>query len=722
MALAQLNRVTLTGVDQPELIDAIDTTSALFRMLGAKPMLGRPLLPEDDKPGKTPVVVLSWRLWQRLFGGQSQLAGKTIQLDGKPFAVAGVLPPDFVLNTEVMPAEARLDKLDVFRPLPLTEGLLRQRGDENYNIMARLKPSVSLKRAQAEVDAIAGRIRDKDKRDRTFGMSVVGLRDQVVGDVRRALLVMLGSVALVLLIACANVANLLLTRAVGRRKEIAVRAALGAGGARIARQLLTESVLLSLVGGAAGLIAAGWILELVRAMNPGNIPGLERIHMDGAVLAFTFGISLATGVLFGLAPAWSALNVDLNTALKSGGRGGGSEGGLVLGRNRLRGSLVICEVALSLILLTGAGLLVRSFVQLRGVSPGFSADHVLTMQVSLVGPQKREDFPAFRQKMEQFDHAVRERVLGLPGVTAEGVVSGLPLTSSVGWGLINVEGFTPRPGQELQVDLRDASPDYFRAMGIPLRAGRFFSEREYNDNAAIVDERFAHRFWPQESAVGKHLWFDDPRKPIEIVGVVGTVRQDSLAAESKISVYFSALDAANRYLAVRTTSEPASLAKAVVREVRSAEPGAVIYDVRTMRDRVSDSLARQRFATLMLGAFAAFALLLATVGIYAVMSNLVSQSTRDIGLRMALGARPENIVGLVLRQGMGLAALGIAAGLAGALPLTGAMSGLLFGVAPRDAATFCAVALLMAGVAFAATVIPARRAASLDPVTALREE
>jgi predicted permease len=426
-----MNRFTLTGLDRPELVDCVETTSALFRMLGAKPLLGRLLLPEDDQAGNAPVAVLSYRLWQRFYGSDSKLAGKTISLNGKPLAIAGVLPPDFLLNTEIMPAEVKLDKLDVFVPLHLVAEQVESRYDENYNIMVRLKPGVSVRQAQADVDAIAGRIRDKDKRDKTFGMSVIGLQDQVLGDVRRTLLVMLGAVALVLLIACANVANLLLTRAAGRQREIAIRAALGAGGARIAWQLLIESVLLALMGGAAGLIVARGTLDAVRTLNPGNIPGLERIHIDGAALAFTFGISLATGVLFGLVPAWRALKVDLNTALKSGGRH--ADGGLRIGRHRLRGLLVISELALSLILLTAAGLLIQSFVRLQNVWPGFSYEHVLTMEINVLAPRKPEEFPAFREAEARADREIRTRVMRLPGVEAEGVVSGLPLTGSVGW-------------------------------------------------------------------------------------------------------------------------------------------------------------------------------------------------------------------------------------------------------------------------------------------------
>ncbi len=720
MALAQSRSFTLAGREQPERIDGMRGQSCLLRMFGAKPLLGRLLLPEEDQPGKPAVAILSDRLWKRLFNSDPAIVGKSITLNGNPFTVAGVLQRGFVLNAEVMPSEGPMDKVDVFLPLPLGGDAVNRRGDENYNILVRLKPGVSMAQAQADIDVIANRIREKDKRDRTFGMDVVGLQEQVVGDVRRALLVLLGSVTLVLLIACANVANLLLTRAAGREKEVAIRTALGAGWQRLVRQLLTESVLLAVLGGAAGLAVAQAGIYVVRAINPGNIPRLEDIGINGTVLAFTFGVSLATGILFGVAPAWRAVKVDLNTSLKAGGRSGQSDGGLGLARHRLRGLLVVSELALSLMLLIGAGLLVRSFVRLQGVPPGFNADHVLTMQVAATGPKYREDKPVVR-----FYQEIESRIARLPGVKAEGVVSVLPLTGSVGWGGINVEGYTPPPGQELQVDLRTASTDYFRAMEIPLRRGRFFSERDTADKpqVVIIEEKFAERFWPHEDPIGKHLWFD-PKKPFTIVGVVGVVKQYGLDTDGKIATYFPQQQNPDNgpYLVARVAGDPAALSGAVVREIHAVDPSVAVYGIRTMQDRLYDSLARQRFASTMLGAFAAFALLLAAVGIYGVMSYLVSQSTHDIGVRVALGARPGNIVGLVVRQGMELAAIGIAAGLAGAAALTRVMAGLLFGVSATDAATFCAVAGILAAAAFAATVIPARRATGVDPMVALREE
>ncbi len=721
MALAGSRTFVLTGRERAERIFGARTQSSLLEMLGAKPLVGRLLLPEEDKPGKPDVVVLSERVWKRLFNSDPVIVGKTIVLDGNPFTVAGVLQGGFVLTAEVMPSEIPMDKMDIFAPLPLGPDAEKNRGDENYNIMVRLKPGVSVQKAQADIDGIASRIREKDKRDASFGMHVVGLQEQVVGDVRRALLVLLGSVGLVLLIACANVANLLLTRAAGREKELAIRTALGAGWQRLARQLFTESVFLGLLGGAAGLLVAQLSIYLVRAMNPGNIPRLEDITINDAVLVFTLGVSLATGILFGVAPVWRAVKVDLNTSLKAGGRSGQSDGGLHLRRHSVRGLLIVSELTLSLILLIGAGLLIRSFVRLQSVPPGFTTDHVLTMEVAAAGPKYRDD-----KAVINFYKEFESRVAHLPGVVAEGVVSALPLTGEVGWGRIHVEGYTPPPGQELQADIRVASTDYFRTMEIPLRKGRFFTEDDNADKpqVVVIDEKFARRFWPDSDPIGKHLWGWDPKKPVTIVGVVGVVKQYGLETDGKIATYFPQQQYSDprMFLAVRTSSEAAGLSSAVVRQIHAVDPDVVVYEIRTMQERLYHSLARQRFASTMLGAFAVFALLLAAVGLYGVMSHLVTQSTHDIGVLVTLGARPGNIIGLVVRQGMQLAGIGIVVGLVGAAGLTRVMNSLLFGVSTTDALTFATVPALLAAVAFAATVIPAWRATRVDPMVALREE
>jgi predicted permease len=723
MALAQSRTFVLTGRERPERLFGVRTQSNLLEMLGAKPLLGRLLLPEEDKPGKPDVAVLSERVWKRLFNSDRGIVGKTIVLNGNPFIVAGVLQRSFMLDAEVMPSETPMDKMEIFAPLPLGADAVKNRRDENYNIMVRLKPGVSVQKAQADIEMIASHIREKDKRDASFGMHVIGLQEQVVGDVRRALLVLLGSVGLVLLIACANVANLLLTRAAGREKEVAIRTALGAGWQQLARQLLTESVLLGLLGGAAGLLVAQLSIYMVRSMNPGNIPRLEDIAINSEVLMFTFGVSLATGILFGVAPLWRAIKVDLNTSLKAGGRSGQSEGGLHVRRHSLRRLLVVSELTLSLMLLIGAALLIRSFVRLQSVPPGFTTDHLLTMEVAAAGRKYQND--KNDKPIINFYKEIESRVAHLPGVVAEGVVSTLPLTGEVGWGGINVEGYTPPPGQELQVDIRVAGTDYFRTMEIPLRKGRYFTEDDNADKpqAVIIDEKFAQRFWPDSDPIGKHLWFD-PKKPITIVGVVGVVKQYGLETDGKIVTYFPQQQqpGSRMFLAVRTSSEAAGLSSAVVSQIHAVDPDVVVYGIRTMQERLHDSLARQRFSSTMLGVFAVFALLLAVVGLYGVMSHLVTQSTHDIGVLVALGARPGNIIKLVARQGMQLAGVGIAVGVVGAAALTRVMTSLLFGISTTDMFTFWTVPALLAVVAFAATVIPAWRATRVDPMVALREE
>ena len=636
------------------------------------------------------------------------------------FEIVGVLSADFLLNAEIMPTVASIQQMDVFLPLPLGADAESRRGDENYNIMARLKPGVTMAQAHSDVAAIAARIRDKDKRDKSFTIDVVPLVQSVVGNVRLALLVVMGSVSLVLLIACTNVAGLLLTRATARQKEVAVRIALGAQWQRLVRQLLTETSLLGLMGGVAGLLVALVALRVVRAINPGNIPLIDTIHLDGNVLAFTFAVSLLAGILFGLATALRAARVDLNSVLKAGGRNTQGDGGLGFSRRRLRSLLVAGEVAISLVLLVGAGLLIRSFVRLQNVSPGFDPSGVISMRLG-----------ASARRFENRNAAVAyyatfgEQLAGVPGVKERGAVSALPFTSSVGWGGINVEGWTPEPGQELQVDQRGATTRYFSTMRIPLVAGRYFDDADLSENAnrvVIIDKKFAQRFWPRGNAIGRHVWFgpDPTKNNFTIVGIVGTVKQYGLDVDGRIVVYLPSPNAG--YQVARTSGDAATVAGAIVRKIHELDPSVTVFDVRTMTDRMSDSMARQRFSTTMLGAFAGFAFLLAIIGVYGVISNLVAQGSHDIGVRMALGAERRGILLMVLRQGMELTIVGAVAGLFAAALLTRVMASLLFGVSATDIITFSIVPIVLIATAALATCIPALRATRVDPTVALRAD
>jgi len=713
---------------EPQRVEALKTSSNLFHMLGATTVHGRLLLPDEDSPGKAPVVVLSYKFWKRALNGDPNIVGKTIVLNGfstgtdtiTQFEIVGVLSADFLLNAEIMPTVASIQQMDLFLPLPLGADAESRRGDENYNIMARLKHGVTMAQAHSDVAAIAARIRDKDKRDKSFTIDVVPLVQSVVGNVRLALLVVMGSVSLVLLIACTNVAGLLLTRATARQKEVAVRIALGAQWQRLVRQLLTETSLLGLMGGVAGLLVALVALRVVRAINPGNIPLIDTIHLDGNVLAFTFAVSLLAGILFGLAPALRAARVDLNSVLKAGGRNTQGDGGLGFSRRRLRSLLVAGEVAISLVLLVGAGLLIRSFVRLQNVSPGFDPSGVISMRLG-----------ASARRFENRNAAVAyyatfgEQLASVPGVKERGAVSALPFTSSVGWGGINVEGWTPEPGQELQVDQRGATTRYFSTMRIPLVAGRYFDDADLSENASrvvIIDKKFAQRFWPRGNAIGKHVWFgpDPTKNNFTIVGIVGTVKQYGLDVDGRIVVYLPSPNAG--YQVARTSGDAATVAGAIVRKIHELDPSVTVFDVRTMTDRMSDSMARQRFSTTMLGAFAGFAFLLAVIGVYGVISNLVAQGSHDIGVRMALGAERRGILLMVLRQGMELTIVGTVAGLFAAALLTRVMASLLFGVSATDIITFSIVPIVLIATAALATCIPALRATRVDPTVALRAD
>jgi len=712
---------TLTDRAKAIKVDGIQATSSLLPMLGAKPLLGRIFLPEEDQLGQPKTVVLTYGLWQREFAGDPNVVGRAITLDGQTHTVIGVLPASFRLNHEVIPTVGGIDKPEFFMPPPDDAKNPANYGSENYNILARLKPGVTMRQAQSDIDVIAARLREQKHRDRSFTISVVPLTEQVVGDIRTALLILFGAVALVLLIACTNVANLLLSRAAARQREIAIRAALGAGRMRVMRQLLTESVLLSLMGGVAGISISSLSISIARKMHPGNIPRLEELGMDFRVLGFTFAISIFTGVVFGLAPALRASRVDLTANLKAGGKGLANSG-LSVRHDKLRGALVIAELAISLPLLVGAGLLVRSFIRLANVAPGFNPQHVVSMDVGAYGPQFKD--PVTRI---QFYQQLSERTRQLPGVSATGAVSALPLTSAVGWGGMQIEGYVPPPNEpELQVDQRAATPSYFSAMEIPLIRGRVFAETDTDKmpRVAIIDQKMADRFWPNGDAVGKRIRPSDDSPWIAIVGVVGVVKEYGLDTETRMVVYYSHTQrpSGTMYVVARTASDPASTTAAIIHLVNSINPNVSVYDVATMEQRVQDSMARQRFAMTMLGGFAGFAMILAAIGVYGVMSFLVTQGTAEIAIRMALGAPRTGILSLIFRQGMTLALAGVFVGLLGAFGLTHLMSSLLFGVKPTDPLTFFSVLAMLLFVALSACLFPAGRAMRIDPMVALRTE
>jgi putative ABC transport system permease protein len=704
-------RFTLLGSDEPESLQGGIVAAGLFDVLGVTPVLGRNFTVEEDRPRQDTVVILSHGLWQRRFGASPGILGQAITIDNRPRIVIGVMPPGFQFP----------EVADLWLPLAL-DTQMWTRNDHGLGAVARLEPGVTLAQARAEMNTIAERIEVANPvTNDGMRVAVDNLRDSLTGAYRQALMILLGVVGFVLLIACANVANLMLAQSMARQKEIAIRAALGASRARIVGQLLTESLVLGAIGGALGLGLAVWGMDLLLAAIPVDLPFWMKFDLDGRVLAFTLGISLATGIVFGVLPALAVSKPDLNEALKEGGRGPSSG----RGRHRLRNLLVVSEVALSFVLLIGAGLMMRSFLRLAEVDPGLDPKNVLTMRVNLPNAKYREE-----HARRAFYERLAERVRSLPGVESTAAVSDLPLGGG-SWGRsLTVEGQPILPvGEAPMINHCVATPDYFRTIGIPIRAGRDFTDSDAGEAAkvTIIDERLAHKYWPDESPLGKRIRFGPPEsnEPWHtIVGVVGAVRHQGLDVVTRESVYLPhrQVPVGSMTLAMRTTAEPASLAAIVRKQVLELDEGLPVTNVRTMEEVIARSIWQPRLYAILFGVFAAVALVLALVGIYGVMSYAVTQRTHEIGVRMALGAQPRDVLRLVVGQGMILTLAGVGLGLGLALALTRLMAGLLFGVSSTDPHTFVAIAVLLIGAALGASVVPARKAARVDPLVALRYE
>ncbi|HXJ88072.1 MAG TPA: ABC transporter permease [Candidatus Binatia bacterium] len=729
IAIAIGGNFNLTGQGEPERVGAMRVSSNLLPMLGAHPALGRLLTPDEDSPGATSTAVLTDGMWARHFGRDPRIIGKSIIINGQIYEVVGILPQSFSLPQEVLPLLYGTEQADIFLPLPLAPAAAQVRDHEDYNLIGKLRPGVSLQQAQAEMDTITARLRrdfpENYPPNGGLTFSIVPLLEQVVGNVRRSLWVLLGSVGFVLLIACANVANLMLSRAVARQQEIAVRTALGATRWHIVRQLLTESLLLSLSGGALGIFICLVTVKSIHIFGTKSIPRLQDVGIDGRVLLFTLLLSIFAGILFGLAPALRVARLDLNSTLKDASRGSAGTSAVWGRGNNLRRLLVVSELALSLVLLIGAGLLIRSFARLQNVSPGFNPRGVLTFDLTMTGRKyndKQTVLNTYRQLWERLEHA--------PGAIAAGGITSLPLSDAFAWTPITVEGRVPLPGEKfLNADERVVGGHYFEAMEIPLRKGRFFNEQDDTTKpvVVIVDEYMAEELWPGQDPIGKRIHIvelpaKDPWQTV--VGVVGRVKQDSLDSNPRIAFYVAHSQFPSRAMTVafRGRTDPAAILSATKNELRSLDPDLPMYYVRTMDERVNESLARQRFSMLLLGVFAVVALALATIGIYGVMSYLVNQGTRELGIRIALGASRRSILSLVVQHGMALVFSGVVIGLAAAFLLTRLMRSLLFGVEATDPITFAGIALLLAMIALLATYIPAQRAARIDPLISLRCE
>jgi len=712
-------RFNLTGDGEPEELSVQMATPELFKVLGVDPLVGRTFLADDD--GKPPVAVLSYGLWQRRFGGQASVIGQPITLSGVKFTVIGVLPANFQFHIKQRSGTGRPAELWTILPMPNGSGA-NERG-RFLSVAGKLKEGVTVDHAGVELRTIEARLSDEVPQfNKNYSAEVLPLREQFFGNVRRPLWLMLGAVGFVLLIACANVANLLLSLATSREKEIAVRAALGARRIRIVRQLLTESLLLALLGSALGLGFAWLGIKGLMLISPKDLVSFQSVSINMTVLLWTLGVSILTGIIFGLAPALHISRLNLNDSLKEGGK---SESGQASGSRRLRSALVVSEIALAVVLLASAGLLIRSFIRLQQVDRGFNTDNILTMVVRL--PDAK--YPQDAQVVAFFNQAL-ERVRQLPAVRSAGMVNFLPLYGGLG----SATGFKilgrpePPPGQGLSTDVRVVDSEYFSAMGIPLLRGRNFTADELREprQKILINDALTRTYFGSEDPIGQRLdvaMFEKPT-PAEIIGVVGNVRYDSLVDESPPAVYFPHSDLAYSFmtLVVRTDGDPAAIAPAIQREIRTLDPNQPISDVRTMNQVMSEWVSRSRFNTLLLGLFAGLATLLSAVGIFGVMNYSVALRTRELGLRLAVGAQPRQVLLLVLKQGLLLTIVGVVLGLAAAFALTRLLSGLLFGVGAVDITTFTTISVLLVLVSLLACYLPARRAMRIDPLKALRYE
>jgi putative ABC transport system permease protein len=716
MAAIQEAQINLTGGPnghlEPEELKAERVSAGLFPLLGVQAMVGRTFLPEEDQPGHANFALLSHSLWQRRFGSDTSIAGKSIRLRDQSFTVVGVLPAGFTLLEP---------DVDLWVPLGLNPNDPRTFNARTLKVIARLKRGVTLQQANTEMDTIGSRLEQANKAlNAGYRPSLFPFREEMAGKTRQPLLILSGAVGLLLLMACANVASLLLARGASRRKEIAVRFAMGADRARVVAQLLSESVLLSLTGGVLGLGVAWLGIALVKQFGPANMPQLRAVSMDARLFVFAVLVSVATGIVFGILPAIHTSGIDLNGALSETSRGGTASR-----RGRaLRGSLVIAEVALAVLVLIGAGLLVRSFSRLRAVNPGFRPDGLLTMRLPLLGGRN-----GAMERRSPFIHQAIETLSALPGVQSAAAVTSLPLTGlDVGSTFAVAGKAAPPPDQRPQLLVRYISGSYFGTMGIPLLAGRTFSNADTPQSPAVivVNQTLARRYFPGENPIGQHLILDSLSSRVaEIVGVSGDVKQEKIVGEEWPTIYnaYTQLPPPYIVVAMRTAGDPASLAGAAQREIHRIDPDQVVTDARTMQDVLDRAVAEPRFDTAVLSFLAAVAFLLAAVGIYGVISYDVNDRTHELGIRMALGAQRGDIFRLVVvSQGARLAAIGVGIGLVAAFALTRLMASMLYGTNPTDFYTFATISLSLGAVALAASYIPSRRAMALDPVMALRHE